>query len=169
MLNNQIKQNIYFSFAILAIFVFGIITIPKEVNADIPGRASSYYDNITGYGYGNNPNYYYPNQTYIPQSTYVNPASAPTVYSSTTNPNARGTTTSSNKVAKTTKALPSKESNIEDAKNLAANALFGSDGFLPSGLFQWMLFAILVLLTIIFVRKLYSGDKHYYATPMKHD
>ena len=55
-----------------------------------------------------------------------------------------------------------------DNSNLEANALFGSNGFMPSGLMQWILFAILILLIVILVRKIYGADKRYHAAPMKH-
>ena len=51
---------------------------------------------------------------------------------------------------------------------LASNALYGSEvGLRPSGLTQWLIFAILVLLVIIVVRKLYLENK-YHSTPLKH-
>lgn len=53
--------------------------------------------------------------------------------------------------------------------NLAANAILGSNSFTPSGLIQWVFFAILVLLIVILVRKIYGGSEKYYATPLKHD
>lgn len=52
--------------------------------------------------------------------------------------------------------------------NLASNAIFGSNGFMPTGLIQWILFAIIVLLLIILVRKLFGGKKNYDEAPMKH-
>lgn len=57
----------------------------------------------------------------------------------------------------------------ENWSMLASNALYGSGtaGFKPSGLTQWLIFAILVLLVIIVVRKLYFENK-YHSTPLKH-
>lgn len=40
-----------------------------------------------------------------------------------------------------------------DNSNPASNAIFGSNSFTPSGLIQWVFFAILVLLIVILVRK----------------
>jgi len=56
-----------------------------------------------------------------------------------------------------------------DFSTLASNALYGSgtSGFKPSGLTQWLIFAILVLLVVIVVRKLYFENK-YHSTPLKH-
>lgn len=53
--------------------------------------------------------------------------------------------------------------------SLASNAIFGSNSFMPSSLIQWIFFAIIVLLIVILVRKVYGADKKYHATPMKHD
>ena len=57
----------------------------------------------------------------------------------------------------------------KDVSDLASNAIFGSNTFYPSGLIQWILFAILILLIVILVRKIYGADKKYHSTPMKHD
>jgi len=56
--------------------------------------------------------------------------------------------------------------------NLAANALFGTSvngvsSFWPTGLVQWLLFAIMILIIVIMLRKVYS--KNYFATPLKHE
>ena len=71
----------------------------------------------------------------------------------------------------------STDTNSNDANNstaenkysaLASNAIFGSGSFLPSGLIQWIIFAIIILLIVILVRKLFGGEKNYHETPMKH-
>lgn len=104
--------------------------------------------------------------TYVPVPepvpVYVAPAPAPTptVYSNSANPNAP--------VAKKTVAK-AKPKPAETNSELTANAVFGSDTFLPSGLIQWILFAILVLLIVILVRKIYGADARYHAEPLKHD
>lgn len=54
-------------------------------------------------------------------------------------------------------------------KSLAAGAIFGSAGsILPSGLIQWIFFAILVLLIIILVRRVFGAEKNYLDSPLKH-
>jgi|GEM_PF-6221835 len=52
---------------------------------------------------------------------------------------------------------------------LVSNALYGSgdSGWRPSGLTQWLIFGILVLMVVIVIRKLYFEHK-YHATPLKH-
>lgn len=56
----------------------------------------------------------------------------------------------------------------ENYSNLASNAIFGSNSFLPSGLIQWVLFAIVILLIVIVVRKVFGARKNYEESPMKH-
>ncbi len=123
------------------------------------------------------PQYYYasaPTVTYIEPNpiAYVNytPSSTATVYSSSTNPNATSTPKTVAK-AKTTTTTTNTVAKIDTSTNsgLAASAIFGSKGFLPSGIIQWILLAILVLLIVIIARKIYGADAAYHATPMKHD
>lgn len=52
--------------------------------------------------------------------------------------------------------------------NIVSTALFGSNTFWPSGLTQWVLFGIIILLIIIFIRRIFSAKKHYEESPMKH-
>lgn len=59
-----------------------------------------------------------------------------------------------------------------DNNSLTANALFGlglnsCNGFLPGSLIGWLILAILILLAVILIRKLY-GEKEYHQTPLKH-
>ncbi len=65
------------------------------------------------------------------------------------------------------------QENTNNAENdygsLASNAIFGSNSFLPSGLLQWIFFAIIVLVLVILVRRIYGGAEKYHATPLKHD
>jgi hypothetical protein len=53
--------------------------------------------------------------------------------------------------------------------DLASNAVFGSTGFLPSGLIQWILFAIIILLIVILARKIFGAKEEYENSPMKHE
>ena len=52
--------------------------------------------------------------------------------------------------------------------SLASNAIFGANGFMPSGLIQWLFFGILILLIIILIRKFYGPEKKFHSTPLKH-
>lgn len=63
--------------------------------------------------------------------------------------------------------VPASE-DAQNISNLASNALFGSNSFLPSGLMQWIMFAIVLLLIVILVRKVFGAQEKYHATPLKH-
>ena len=54
-----------------------------------------------------------------------------------------------------------------DYGSLTANALVGSNSFMPSGLLQWI-FALILIITIILIWRHMYGKKEYMATPMKH-
>lgn len=60
------------------------------------------------------------------------------------------------------------DNNSKNYGSLASNAIFGSNSFLPSGLIQWVLFAIIILIIVIIVRKIFGGKEHYDELPMKH-
>ena len=60
------------------------------------------------------------------------------------------------------------ENQTDNYSNLASNAIFGSDSFLPSGLIQWILFAILILLIVIVARRIFGAKENYDEAPMKH-
>jgi len=53
--------------------------------------------------------------------------------------------------------------------DLVSGAIFGANGVLPSGIIQWIFVAILVLLIVILVRRIYGADRKYHAVPLKHD
>jgi hypothetical protein len=53
--------------------------------------------------------------------------------------------------------------------NLASNAIFGSNSVLPSGLIQWILLAILIMIIVILIRKIFGGAANYHSAPLKHD
>lgn len=54
-----------------------------------------------------------------------------------------------------------------NSSNLTSAAIFGSNSFLPSGLIQWILFAIIILLIVILVRKVFGAEAKYNEAPMK--
>jgi len=57
----------------------------------------------------------------------------------------------------------------KNSSNLAATAILGSaNSFLPSGLIQWVFFAIIILVIVIFVRRIFGAKKNYEETPLKH-
>ena len=57
----------------------------------------------------------------------------------------------------------------DNTSNLASNVIFGTNSFLPSGLVQWVLFAIIILLIVILTRRILGHRENYLATPLKHD
>ncbi|MFA6301180.1 MAG: IPT/TIG domain-containing protein [Candidatus Paceibacterota bacterium] len=67
----------------------------------------------------------------------------------------------------TVKAVNGSSKN-NNSDGLAANAFFGTNSFLPSGLVSWILLGIMILVIIILVRKIFGADKKYHETPLKH-
>ena len=55
----------------------------------------------------------------------------------------------------------------DNLSSLTANALIGSNSFMPSGLIQWIFFAILVVLIIFLWRYVFAKEK-YMSEPLKH-
>ncbi|MDD5721473.1 MAG: hypothetical protein PHT16_03465 [Candidatus Pacebacteria bacterium] len=82
----------------------------------------------------------------------------------TVNNNTDNTYSNTNQNTSQTKNTTTTDSN---SSNLAATAIFGSNGFLPSGLIQWILFAIVILLIIILVRKIFGARAKYNESPLK--
>lgn len=64
-------------------------------------------------------------------------------------------------------------SNVSGSNNqnngLASSALFSANGIYPRTLIQWVFVAILILLIVILVRRIYGGWERYHAIPLKHD
>ncbi len=72
-------------------------------------------------------------------------------------------------VATTAPVSDTTASDINDSYgNLSANALFGSNSFMPTGLIQWV-FSILLIIAIIFLwRYVHKSEDKYMGEPMKH-
>ena|SRR3989338_4550540 len=162
-INNKINL-IFYSLEILAVLIFGILILPTKTNADTVSGTGWYYPNHTS-GSGQNNVIIYETPIYAPAPIYISaPTPTPTIYSNSTNPNGTSAITKPKTIAKT---KTTSVNNIDS--NLAAGAIFGSNSFMPSGLIQWIFFAILVLLVVILIRKIYSGNEKYDAIPMKHN
>ena len=58
--------------------------------------------------------------------------------------------------------------NNESLGSLTANALYGSNSFMPSGLAQWIFFVILIIVIISLWRYIHRSEEKYMATPIKH-
>lgn len=115
----------------------------------------------------------YSNSAFFTIKGYVAPnpqTSVRTVNYSDTNSNSTVNTTNNNTYDNNYTENGAMEDPVMDESNLASNAIFGSsDNFGPSGLIQWIFFAILILIIVILVRKFFGADKEYFATPLKHD
>ncbi|MBI3888805.1 hypothetical protein HY311_03370 [Candidatus Nomurabacteria bacterium] len=64
---------------------------------------------------------------------------------------------------------PNDATNPDSGNALASNAIFGSNSFLPSGLIQWILFAIFVLIIVILARRIFGAKENYETSPLKHE
>lgn len=173
-----------YTLILLAILALGLLAAPMRteaaqnyvfdssvnVNSNFPAISNSANMNYVPTTYTNNT--YYP--TYTPTYTPVQTANVYPYYPVTTQTAYVVPTVDSTKaVAKTsttkkTTTTTASTSNTEKYNDLAANAIFGHVGFLPSGLLQWILFAILILIIVILTRRVFGGSKKYHDTPLKH-
>ncbi len=186
---NSIKiiNIVIWSLGILAILAMGIFLIPKEAQAGVNYVADSTVNvtnNFTSSPSSNqntltyNPTYYQSpapiysyNTNYIPAQTYtptqtitsVSYTDTPTIYSKTSVAKAT-TANKTTTVAKADTTITTKDS----YNGLAANAVFGENGFLPSGLLQWILLAIIILIVIILARRVFGRKDKYHQAPLKH-
>lgn len=96
---------------------------------------------------------------------------SPTITRTTTNTGNDINSNTNNNYSNTNTSQTENTSNTNkdvDSNNLASNAIFGSTGsFFPSGLVQWILFAIIILLIVILARKVFGAKKKYDEAPMK--
>ncbi len=165
--NTKITSNIILSLGILAILAFGIFVIPIKAEARIYIQDNGVYiqDNRVPINDKYNQNYIssynqYPYQSYQAPTSYYE---TPTVYSNTSIAKTKSTASA----VSTEKTTEEEAENKNDYQSLAANAIFGENGFLPSGLFQWILFGILILVIIILTRRIFSRTKKFHETPLK--
>jgi len=82
-------------------------------------------------------------------------------------PNTAGTNTENDTSTNFTNIMQNENNGNNEYSDLASNAIFGSGIHL--GLIQWIFLAILVLLIVILVRKVFGADRKYHAIPLKHD
>ena len=145
------------------------------VNQDAGDSGVNYYTHSAS-----NQNYYYnqnpQNNTNNQNNTVQNPN--PYYYSNqnTTNTSTQNTTTTTKAATKTTTASKTTDTAAKTAivdtgtkynDMLSANAIFASNGFLPSNFFQWLIFFIIILAIVFLWRKLYVSDLERHA-PLKH-
>jgi hypothetical protein len=164
---------------VLAIFVFVVVASPLSASAQ--SGVNYNFDTFSGFNVTHvapvpipAPVYYpvYQAPVYNPVYTPVYapaPAPTPIVYSNTVNQKVAVVKTAPRIIARATTPAPQVTvSAAPDNSNLAANALFGSNGFLPSGLIQWILFAIFILVVVVLARIVFGAKRKYDSTPLKH-
>ena|SRR3989338_1148982 len=165
--NIKITYSIVLSLVILAILAIGAIAlIPKEARAERAGYVTPYNSTDFNDVVLNNDNYYNAYQT-PSEPTVVYYPSRPIVYSSNSSQNQTNSTNSTN-VSRTIENSNTNES-TESFNSLAASAIFGENSFMPSGLIQWIFFAIIILLIIILARKISGAQNKYHSTELKHE
>lgn len=165
--NNKI---INWSLKILTILAFVLIFVPFNKAAAQYGGNITYCgtfncENIN-YNNGYAPYYnggisYYQTTPLYNNNTNTSASPTPVIYSNSTNPNGGKV------LGASTKKIAS--SGINNTKDLVANAVYGSNSFLPSGLIQWILLAIFILIIVILSRRIFGGKEKYQATPLKHE
>ena len=146
----------------LSILAFAFIFIPFHM------AAAQYYNTggsgAGGYGSGGGGNGYA--ITYQQAPVYVAPVNpAPVVINQQPTRTAKIVTNSTISTQPTAASTTDTNTNSD----LASNAIFGANGFLPSGLVQWILFAIFILLVVILARKVFGAQKRYEEAPLKHE
>ncbi len=126
------------------------------------------------YTYSNNGGFYITVFNGTPGGGYSNSAFFTVKKPATSNPSTTTTNTNSYASPDTfTETIPTEDENVnanteDNYSNLASNVIFGSNSFLPSGLIQWVLFAIVILIIVILVRKIFGAKENYDESPMKH-
>ncbi|HPS21302.1 MAG TPA: IPT/TIG domain-containing protein [Candidatus Paceibacterota bacterium] len=129
--------------------------IMHTTDADMTGLGSQ---SITVYNHTSNGG--------LSNTAYYTLKKAPTT-SATTTSKPKPSSTAKPKTT-TTPACVSETTDEDTDSNLAANALFSSDSFLPTSFLGWLLLIILVLLIVIVWRKLTHAGEKYKAQPLKH-
>ena len=90
-------------------------------------------------------------------------------YGSSSNSNNNNSSNSSNNNSNSSNTNQTGNNSTNNASDLASGVIFGTNNLLPSGLIQWILFAILILVIVVLARKIFGGEERYHNTPMKHE
>jgi len=144
------------------------INISGIGNVSTSGNQTIYPKYTTTYtltGYGSNGSALIQSKTIRVSKKFIS-----SVVNNSTNNTTKNNTTNNNTNNNTNNDTNHTENQTNDnnqTSTLASNALFGSSGFLPSSLFGWIFFAILILLAIILWRKLFISDEEK-EKPLKH-
>jgi len=175
--NTKITFSIYFALG-LAIFALGVLITPFEAKAQSQNQNTGFSGYWGGYRYTYpTPNVYstpYVTPYVTPYGTpYATPYPTPVAQPNPTNTGSNLSANSYSAVAGENQTTQNTNTPMlvkpdENYSKLTANAVFGYNSIFPSGLIQWVCFAILVLLIIIIVRKISGAEKKYLSTPLKH-
>jgi hypothetical protein len=129
------------------------------------------YNGLPGGGYSNSA-FFAVNNTATSGGTNTNytnnNSSTSTTNFNDTNSN-QNSNPNSNTSAGTTDGNNGSTNNPDSGNALASNAVFGSDSFLPTGLIQWILFAIFILIIVIIARRIFGTREKYLSTPLKQE
>jgi hypothetical protein len=181
-MSKKIKNLIYFIVILGLILLIFILLTKQEVNANNYIGNYSQNSGVSFIGNTDDPNYNsYNNNNNNPQPIwYDEEQKTENNNTSKTNNTTINNSYSKNKVATTTKTTASKttkteseEVDKEDEKvsngaKLGAGVLWGSKSFIPSGLFQWIIFFLLLTSAIILWRKIYLTEEDT-KIPLKYD
>jgi hypothetical protein len=169
-MKNIKEKSINYGLKTLTILAFASIFVPFSASAQVYG---GYGESGYNYVYSQPIQVQTRPQTQPSDYIYTRVIPTQTVYSKSranNNTTVKRTTTESNTTNNSSNTSTSRANdNTNTGSNLAANAIFGENGFLPSGIVQWVLFAIFVLLIVILVRTVFGVRAKYEATPLKYD
>jgi hypothetical protein len=100
----------------------------------------------------------------------INNGTSSIVNTRTTSNNTSSTSVNNSNTSSTTNTTQTNATNDTNPTygSLTSNALFGSNTFLPSGLFQWILCIIIILAIIVLWRYIHRSEDKYMSEPMKH-
>lgn len=152
------------SLLVLTVLGLGIAVMPTKADAAptwVPGR----YNADGSYTYGD---------FYWPEKKKAAVTQTNTNTNSNTNSNNTNNSNSNYSNTQNTNGNGNGASNLDNSNggqsvsSLASNAIFGANSFAPSGIIQWILFAIIILLLIIIVRKFFGGADRYHSKPLKY-
>ena len=122
------------------------------------------FNSESGGGYSNASTFTIKNNT-ITTNTNTNNNSSSNTNTNTNTSNTTNTTVS--KTTDTSNTIAANDTN-NSYSGLTANVLEGSNSFLPTGLLQWIFFAIIVVAIIFLWRYVFRSEDKYLSEPLKH-
>lgn len=186
-MNNINKNRIHLALGTLVILAFGAFLIPTDADAaptNYVGGSLVTITPIETYSYQT------PYQTPTPAPSYIStmqsqtvsyyptPAQAITYNTQPRNVVTRVVTPTNNvrvvsDISSNGGSYNNSASNIntadqQDYNGLAASALLGDSGFLPTGLMQWVIVAIMIVLVVLLARRVFGASHKYHNSPLKH-